>query len=304
VRKSLKPRDAMLLELLAFWGGGTTAGELAQVLECGRREAGQARIQAFAREFPKTILYDRYTHRVNYLGDADSLRFCPSDADRLLSWLIGEQIAASSSGGDSSDANYRKAGTPFSIEVIDVSALIPHPVSSDTFRAVLAGVIRHKSLSIVYQSKRRISTLSFSPHTIVWTSGRYHVRGYASFSDEVQFFVDLVLARILESSVGSSDDYVGREQDDAWHRRRDLTFELVADLETVEREAVRRDYGLFEGGDALIVRSVRDALAPYVIREVTGRRVEGRGGPVWSLKHELAAEGPYQTRTWVDAAPA
>jgi hypothetical protein len=294
----------MILELLAFWGGGTTAGELAQLLECGRREAGQARIRAFAREFPKTIVYDRYSHRVNYLGDADSLRFCPSDADRLLSWLIGEQIAASSSGGDGSDAKSRKAGTPFSVEVIDVSALIPHPVLSDTFRAVLAGIVRHKSLSIVYQSKRRISTLSFSPHTIIWTSGRHHVRGYAAFSDEGQLFLDLVLARILESSVGSQDHYVGPEQDDAWQRRRDLTFELVADLETVEREAVRRDYGLFEGRDALIVRNVRDALAPYVIREVTGRRVEGHKGPVWSLKDELAPPGPYQTRTWIDAASA
>jgi hypothetical protein len=293
----------MILELLAFWGDGTTAGELAQVLECGRRETGQARIRAFAREFPKTILYDRYSHRVNYLGDAESLRFCPSDADRLLSWLIGEQIAASASGADSSDTKNRKAGTPFSVELIDVSALVPHPVSSETLRAVLAGVIRKKSLSIVYQSKRRISTLRFSPHTIVWTSGRHHVRGYAAFSDEVRF-ADLVLARVLESSVGGSDDYVGREQDDAWQRRCDLTFQLVADLETVEREAVRRDYGLFEGRDALIVRNVRDALAPYVIREVTGRRVEGHKGPVWSLKDELAAPGPYQTPTWIDAAPA
>jgi hypothetical protein len=273
----------MLFELLAFWGGGTTATELAKVLECGRRETGQARIQAFAREFPETIRYDRHSHRVSYLGDADSLRLCPSDADQLLSWLIGEQIAATSSGQE----------TPFAVEVIDVSSLVPHPVPPETLRAVILGIIRKRTLSVIYQSKKQILALRFSPHTVIWASGRHHVRGHAIFSGEEHYFVDLVLARILETRLGDAGDYVMPEQDEDWQRGRDLTFELTADLEASERDAVRRDHGLLDNQDTLIVRGVRDALASYVVREVTGRRIEGHMGPVWSFRDEIAAQAIY-----------
>ncbi len=268
---SSRNRERQLLELLAYWGGGTTAQEFARALGT-RREAAQAKIAAFRREYVDALRYDPVARRLRFAADPDVLRYSPADADRLLGWLLGEQIAAECRG----DA------PPLPLEVVDVSALAPHPIAPGVLTEVIAGIGRRRRLRIRYRSKQRSSVIRFSPHTIVWASGRHHARGYGIAEPyEDGRWIDLVLPRMLEVAVEGGEQYVSAEQDADWHARRNLVFRFAAGLGEDVREALRADYGLGPGEDALTIRAVRAALAPYVVRDVTGRRVEGRSEAVW-----------------------
>lgn len=264
-------REWQILELLAFWGGGTTAEEYARVLNV-RREAAQHKVKAFRTRHPDALTYDRSARRLRFTAHPDVLRYSPNEPDRLLNWLLGEQIAAAARG----------EASPLPLPLVDVSALVPHPALPEALRAIITSIGRRCTMQVRYVSRQRVSWIEFSPHTVVWAAGRHHVRGYGISSPYTDGrWIDLVLARMVIVEDGNDLAYVSGDQDADWYTEQDVTFRFVPDLPERDRDALRQDYGLSSGDDLLVVPNVRRALNQYVIREVEGRRIEGRAAPVW-----------------------
>lgn len=266
-------REWQILELLAFWGGGTSAEEYARVLDV-RREAAQHKVKAFRTQHPDALTYDRSARRLRFTAHPDVLRYSPSDPDSLLNWLLGEQIAAAARG----------AVSPLPLPLVDVSALVPHPALPEALRAVITSIGRRRTMQVHYVSRQKVSWIEFSPHTVVWAAGRHHVRGYGIANPYTDGrWIDLVLARMAVVEDGTDLAYVNGDQDADWRSEQDVTFRFAPDLPERDRNALRLDYGLGVGDDLLVVHGIRRALKQYVVREVEGRRIEGRTNSIWNV---------------------
>lgn len=102
------------------------------------------------------------------------------------------------------------------------------------------------------------------PHSIVFASGRYHVRAYCEKSKR---FSDFVLARFANEGIVGFEGLPEQtiEQDEAWNT--ELTLTIIADprLPANNRKGVELEYGMQNGKLEL---STRQALVNYALQEL------------------------------------
>ena len=67
---------------------------------------------------------------------------------------------------------------PFPCPVVSTSRYRKQP-EPDVFRTLLGACARKKAVDIVYRARTRELTTQFSPHTVVETAQRIHLRGYS-----------------------------------------------------------------------------------------------------------------------------
>lgn len=116
-------------------------------------------------------------------------------------------------------------------------------------------------LEIEYQSMTRLqpATHNVSPHTLVFTGLRWHMRAYSESHSEYR---DFVLARILRiKSLGRA--FPPPFDDVLWEKM--LTVEIGSHpgLSAAQRAAIERDYGMRDGK---CVTQVKAALLPYFLQ--------------------------------------
>ena len=88
----------------------------------------------------------------------------------------------------------------------------------------------------------------------------------------------MVPGRIISSSLGSDDEYVGAKDDLEWHTRASIVAELNPRLPETVRESVIREH---QCGEQLTIENMRCAVAEYVVDWLRGRRLRGIADPVW-----------------------
>lgn len=139
-------------------------------------------------------------------------------------------------------------------------------------RAISRAICQNRKLRVGYQSMNRSESviLTLSPHTLVHSGFRWHVRAY---SDAHEAYRDFVLARMRGPASLLDDLAVAAEDDAGWETMIDVEIAPHPDLPAVQQSIIAEDYGMPDG---YIVQPIRQALVPYFLRmmQIDPRRLD------------------------------
>lgn len=129
------------------------------------------------------------------------------------------------------------------------------------FRAISMAASNQRKVRICYQSMSTPEPMErvISPHTLVFSGFRWHVR---AFSDDHGEFRDFVLARIRGSAALLDEAGVPSEQDQDWNSTVDVLIAPHPGLPKPQRAIIAEDYGM---SDDVMRVPVRKALLLYFI---------------------------------------
>jgi len=135
-------------------------------------------------------------------------------------------------------------------------------LQSETVRKVITACRSQHSIKIQYASMKNPtpSERIISPHTLVHTGFRWHVRAY---SHNKQQFNDFVLSRINGTPQPTPEDAPPLEEDTLWQEIITLTLIPNNILNDKQRHLVAKDYGM---SDNQLQIHVRKALIDYTLR--------------------------------------
>ncbi len=270
-------RLQQLFEFLTFWGGEANCGDIAEKTGL-KRETVQRQIcdPVINRpRHPGGLSYNRHAHRYVFPEDATTkaLRLSPRNARAVVAGAEAERLWAEARGGEPF----------FDLPVEDALAPVAFGFHEERFQPFVAGILRRKAIALDYLSKTGPMFATFSPHTVVRTSYRVHVRGYAYWRDGMDNrFIDIIPGRVMEAKVDPRADYVGVRNDAAWQERVGLRVTLRPEIPAAIRDAMEREYGAFRG--EFVIEGVRRAMADYVTEALESRRVRGYEGGLWTVR--------------------
>lgn len=113
--------------------------------------------------------------------------------------------------------------------------------------------IRYRSLTTPEGSVRRIT-----PHSMVFTGTRYHVRAFCHRSEE---FRDFVLGRIIETYT-FDDAGKERDKDEAWNTLVIVRLGPHPELTAAQRTVIEADYAMVDGEAEI---RIKQALLLYLL---------------------------------------
>lgn len=130
------------------------------------------------------------------------------------------------------------------------------------FRAVSAAATLGQRVSVNYQSMNRPEPvpLILSPHSLVYSGFRWHVR---AFSDSHEEYRDFVLARMRGPARLLEVPGVPADGDEPWQREVEVVITPHPDLPRAQRQVIADDYGMKRGQLQI---QVREALLGYMLR--------------------------------------
>lgn len=264
-------------EFLAFWLGGTHRPELARISGHRPRRLSDLLQDGFARRGRPTVAYDACAKRflpVQKL-EAEHLHGVRSP-DEVMTTLLAVQA-------------WHRGGTPpFPCPVLSTSQFRRQP-SAEIFRILLAGCARRRPVHIRYRARSRELAATFSPHTLVQTAQRLHLRGYSLEAPDKGRYWDLLPARVTQAELGKARNYVDGAGDTEWREQAMLRIALVEDVPASMRAAIRQEHCMRD--DVLDIGPMPKALLPYVQAEYTHRRYQGYPHEVWQRAHVPGGNG-------------
>jgi len=238
------------LETQLYWGGGVTAGELAQAFGLVRQTA-QGIIDHYRRLHPENMEFCSSKRR-HIARSGFEPRYIRRGAGEFLDYLRGETMVA----------HYRETEEWSALPFHDADRLLRSRLRRRPIEVVLSALRAQRAVVIEYQSKFRILTRDFSPNHLIFAGNRYHVRGYCHFARD---FLDFVLSRIVHAEA-SPTEWVPSDDDSQWNKMVNLRFKPNPQLPDEARQALGWDHPLDQEGCWVI--SCREALAYYLKREL------------------------------------
>ena len=139
---------------------------------------------------------------------------------------------------------------PFPFRSADMAVLQALTIAIHQERSI---EVRYRSLTTPEGMVRRIT-----PHSIVFTGTRYHVRAFCHRNQE---FRDFVFGRIIET-YNFGEAGLGREKDDAWNTLIIVRIGPHPKLTTAQRIVIEEDYAMVDG-EAKI--HIKQALLLYLL---------------------------------------
>lgn len=252
------------LETQLYWGGGITAGELAQAFDLARQTA-QSVIDSYRRLHPASMEF--CPSRKRHIARRDfEPHYIRVGAGEFLDYLRGEVMIA----------HYRDIEDWSSLSLHDADSLFRPRLRREPIHIVLSALRKQRAVTIEYQSKFRILSRDFSPNHLIFADNRYHVRGYCHMTRE---FLDFVLSRIVHAEE-SPAEWFSSHDDEEWNRIVELRFKPNPQLPDEARQALNWDHPMNSNGCWVI--TCRQAIAYYVRREL------------------LAKDGQYDYSRWLE----
>ena len=263
------PTRETLFEFLAFWRGGVTARELAQVLGARRETVQRSVIAPYKRRYAGNAVIRR--RRTHIAGDAHSLKASPWRVVDVVNFTSAMQAFAQAG----------SVRSPLEVPIEDVMSPLDSANEAEGLRALYGAIAHRDALYLDYAAKRGRLQMLFSAHALVRTVSRVHVRGYAEpVNRGSNRYIDIVPGRIISARRGPKERYVGRRNDTEWHQRVDIVAAVSGALEEEVRESIMREHNC---GAELRIKRVRRAVARYVIEWLEGRRLHEIDTPIWTL---------------------
>lgn len=239
-----------LIEIIALWEGRLTTNHLCNSFQIKRQQAS------------KDI--NRYNNEIapgNLVLDRKLKGFRPSDTFKPLftKGIADEYLHAMAS-------RREIAHTFSSLDLgFDQTEMLHPPVrhvNHDILRALVQAARNGQKIDMGYVSMTSPDEESriITPHTLVFTPLRWHVRAYCEKNRDYRDFV-LSRFRGINGVEGPSTNL--KEQDTRWNQQVDIVLKPDPRLTDYQQKIVEHDYAMQNGKHVI---STRSALIPYAVQ--------------------------------------
>ncbi len=240
-----------MIEVIALWEGRLTTNHLIKSFGIGRQQASKDINTYLADIAPGNLVYDKQLK-----GYKPSDSFVP----QLTSGHADEYLHILSRSEDMT-ITFKQLDMGF--ENVSMIRPVTRNISPQILRPLVQAIREKKRVDISYTSLKDGIEVEriISPHTLVFTPLRWHVRAYC---EHARGYRDFVLSRIRGIPMLEDKRVKGGEHDQLWNTP--LTVDLKPDPRLTEAQAnvLAHDYGMEEGSltiptNAALVRYVLDA---------------------------------------------
>ncbi|CAK2075289.1 putative DNA-binding transcriptional regulator YafY [Vibrio crassostreae] len=240
-----------MIEVIALWEGRLTTNHLIKSFGIGRQQASKDINTYLTDVAPGNLVYDKQLKG-----------YKPSDcfAPRLTSGHADEYLHILSRSEDMT-ITFKELDMGF--ENTTMVRPVTRNIAPEILRPLVQAIREKKRVDISYTSLKdgiEVDRL-ISPHTLVCTPLRWHVRAYCEYS---RGYRDFVLSRIRGIPDINDKMTMGKSQDELWNN--EITVELAPDSRFTTNQAavISNDYGMNENmlqipTNAALVRYVLDA---------------------------------------------
>ena len=236
------------IELLAYWEGRLVTNRLIDWFGISRQQAS-ADIKRYITNYnPDSLVHDpavkAYVPKPGFRPVLTTGHI--NEYLNMVSGMVGEPMAVILE----TDLNFA------SVQLPDRS------VYPEVVREVIKACRGKGSIRILYASMANPvwSERVISPHTLVYTGFRWHVRAYCHKRNE---FRDFILSRIDRMPKPAADPSPDPAQDSLWNEKILLTLVPNPKLNDRQKAMVEKDFGMSDGRFRI---SVRKALAHYTLQ--------------------------------------
>lgn len=240
-----------MIEIIAVWEGRLTTNHLIQSFGIGRQQASKDINTYLADIAPGNLVYDKQLKGYKP-SDSFSPQVTKGHADEYLHIL---------SRNEDMTITFKELDMGF--ENVSMIRPVTRNISPQVLRPLVQAIRENKRVDISYTSLKDGIEVEriISPHTLVCTHLRWHVRAYCEHANDYR---DFVLSRIRGIPMLEAKRVKGSEHDELWNTP--LTVDLKPDprLTEVQANVVEHDYGMEKGTltiptNAALVRYVLDA---------------------------------------------
>ncbi len=240
-----------MIEVIALWEGRLTTNHLIKSFGIGRQQASKDINTYLADIAPGNLVYDKQLK-----GYKPSDSFVP----QLTSGHADEYLHILSR---SEDMTITFNELDMGFENTAMVRPVTRNISPQILRPLIQAIRENKRVDISYTSLKDGIEVEriISPHTLVCTPLRWHVRAYC---EHARGYRDFVLSRIRGIPSLEAKGMMGKANDSLWNTL--LSIELTPDPRLTEAQAavVAHDYGMESNilhidTNAALVRYVMDA---------------------------------------------
>ncbi|TKE93736.1 WYL domain-containing protein [Vibrio sp. F12] len=240
-----------MIEVIALWEGRLTTNHLIKSFGIGRQQASKDINTYLAEIAPDNLVYDKQLK-----GYKPSDSFVP----KLTSGHAEEYLHILSRSEDMT-VTFNELDMGF--ENTTMVRPVTRNITPEILRPLVQAIREKKRVDLSYTSMKNGEEVEriISPHTLVCTPLRWHVRAYCEHSEDYR---DFVLSRIRGVPALETKKIKGKEQDELWNTH--LSIKLIPDsrLTEVQAKVIAHDYGMEKGTltiptNAALVRYVLDA---------------------------------------------
>lgn len=223
-----------MIEVIALWEGRLTTNHLIKSFGIGRQQASKDINTYLADIAPGNLVYDKQLK-----GYKPSDSFVP----QLTSGHADEYLHILSRSEDMT-ITFKQLDMGF--ENVSMIRPVTRNISPQILRPLVQAIREKKRVDISYTSLKDGIEVEriISPHTLVCTPLRWHVRAYC---EHARGYRDFVLSRIRGIPMLEDKRVKGGEHDQLWNTP--LTVDLKPDPRLTEAQAniLAHDYGMEEG---------------------------------------------------------
>ena len=241
-----------LIEIIALWEGRLTTNHLCQSFQIKRQQASKD-INKYNQDIaPGNLVLDR-----KLKGYRPSSTFKPV----FTRGIAEEYLLALASNRDISH-NFSTLDLGFHQTEILHSPM--RHVDPQILRALVQAARTGEKIDMGYVSMTSPDEESriITPHSLVCTPLRWHVRAYCEKNRDYRDFV-LSRFRSINDTGGPSANL--KDQDSRWNTEVSIVLRPDPRLTDYQRAIVEHDYGMVDGAHTVRTRS---ALVPYVIQQL------------------------------------
>ncbi|WP_146454591.1 helix-turn-helix transcriptional regulator [Vibrio splendidus] len=240
-----------MIEVISLWEGRLTTNHLIKSFGIGRQQASKDINTYLVEIAPDNLVYDKQLK-----GYKPSDSFIP----KLTSGHADEYLHILSRSEDMT-VTFNELDMGF--ENTTMVRPVTRNITPEILRPLVQAIREKKRVDLSYTSLKNGEEVEriISPHTLVCTPLRWHVRAYCEHSEDYR---DFVLSRIRGTPVLETKKIKGKEQDELWNTH--LSIKLIPDSRLTEAQAkvIAHDYGMEKGTltiptNAALVRYVLDA---------------------------------------------
>jgi predicted DNA-binding transcriptional regulator YafY len=268
-----------LIETVAWWEGRLTTGHLMQSFGISRQQASKDINTYITEHAPKNLTYDKQMK-----GYVPSKHFKPlfieDSANAYLQLLNQTHSRAPHVEGLALAYAHTKV-----LEVPD------RTIRPQVLRPLLKACRNGEVIAIEYVSLSNPvpETRLISPHTLVYTGMRWHVRAYC---EKNRKYRDFVLSRFRGEPEFErmSENLIG--EDEEWNTRVDVVIEPDSRLKLEQKAIIEVDFGM-EHGELVI--PTRCALVGYVLQryQIDPKKLEPKASAQQIVVKNLEALKPW-----------
>ncbi|MFA0627535.1 WYL domain-containing protein [Vibrio sp. 10N.222.49.A3] len=238
-----------MIEVIALWEGRLTTNHLIKSFGIGRQQASKDINTYLVEIAPDNLVYDKQLK-----GYKPSDSFIP----KLTSGHADEYLHILSRSEDMT-VTFNELDMGF--ENTTMVRPVTRNITPEILRPLVQAIREKKRVDLSYTSLTNGEGVEriISPHTLVCTPLRWHVRAYCEHSEGYR---DFVLSRIRGVPTLETKKIKGKEQDELWNTH--LSIKLIPDSRLTEAQAkvIAHDYGMEKG---ILAISTNAALVRYVL---------------------------------------